>query len=143
MARVAYAIVGDPAMADDAVQSAWVHAWRKLGSVRDPERIRYWLLTIVVNESRQSLRRKRRTVVVELDMGQLAADRSDPSVGIARLDLAQALSRLSADDRALLALRYVAGFDAAEIGRVTGRTAGGTRVRLSRLTAQLRGELSK
>ena len=143
MARVSYAIVGEPQMADDAVQAAWVLAWRKLRSVRHPERIRQWLLTIVVNESRQALRRRRRTAVVELDMGQPAAERSDPSVGIARLDLAQALGRLSPDDRALLALRYVAGFDATEIGKVTGRTAGGTRVRLSRLTAQLRGQLSQ
>ena len=36
------------------------------------------------------------------------------------LDLVNALARLSPDDRSLLALRYVAGFDSFEIGRMTG-----------------------
>ena len=48
---------------------------------------------------------------------------------------------LSAEDRALLALRYVAGFDATEIGRALGMSASGVRSRLSRLVARLRTEL--
>jgi RNA polymerase sigma-70 factor (ECF subfamily) len=143
MARVAYAIAGDRALAEDALQSAWVIAWRKLGSVRDPGRIRAWLMSIAVNEARQILRRRRRAQVVELNMTQPAAERTDPQVGIGRVDLVRALGRLSADDRALIALRYVLGFDTAEIGQITGRSASGTRTRLSRVTARLREELGR
>jgi RNA polymerase sigma-70 factor (ECF subfamily) len=141
MARVAYVIVGDAALAQDAVQSAWVIAWGKLRSVRDPRRVRPWLLAIAVNEARQIVRRQRRVSVVEIDPHLQGAPRTDPAVGIDRLDLARALAHLSPDDRALLALRYVAGVDAAELGALTGRSASGTRARLSRLTARLRQEL--
>jgi RNA polymerase sigma-70 factor (ECF subfamily) len=141
MARVAYVITGDGGLAQDAVQSAWVIAWGKLGSVRDPLRIRPWLLAIAINEARQIVRRRRRIPVVEIDPHLRAGSRTDPAVGIARLDLLQALAHLSPDDRALLALRYVAGVDAAELGALTGRSASGTRARLSRLTARLRREL--
>lgn len=141
MTRVAYVITGDQALAQDAVQAAWLAAWRGLASVRDPLRIRPWLLRIAVNEARQISRRRRQTRVVELDPRLEAAGRADPAVGISRLDLVRVLGGLSADDRALLALRYVAGIDATELGALTGRSASGTRTRLTRLKAHLRQEL--
>ena len=143
MARVAFAIVGEHGLAEDAVQAAWVKAWRKLPTLRDPSRIRYWLLSICANESRQTLRKHRRVSVVVLAVDQPAADGSDPADTVGRLDLRRALTQLSADDRALLALRYVAGLDANELAGLTGRSASGTRTRLSRLTAKLRGDLAR
>jgi RNA polymerase sigma-70 factor (ECF subfamily) len=141
MARVAYVITGDRSAAEDAVQSAWIRAWVRLGSVRDPGRVRQWLLAIAANEARQIARRHRRVAVTELPSDLEASAGTDPAVGIARVDLVRVLGRLTPDDRALLALRYVAGVDAAELGSMTGRTASGTRARLSRLTARLRKEL--
>lgn len=141
MVRVAYVIIGDAALAQDAVQSAWVIAWGKFRAVRDPRHPRPWLLKIAVNEARQIIRRRRRVTVVEIDPDLRAAAGTDPAVGIARLDLVRALAELPPDDRALLALRYVAGVDAAELGAITGRSASGTRTRLSRLTKRLRQEL--
>ena len=141
MVRVAYVVTGDGQLAQDAAQSAWVIAWSKLRSVRDPAKARSWLMRIVANEARQIVRRRRRVSIVEIDPELHAAPLGDPAVGIARLDLVRALGHLSPDDRALLALRYVVGLDAAELGTLTGRSASGTRARLSRLTARLRGEL--
>ncbi len=48
---------------------------------------------------------------------------------------------LPAEDRTLLALRYVAGFDATEIGAAIGMSASGVRSRLSRLLDRLRMEV--
>jgi RNA polymerase sigma factor (sigma-70 family) len=141
MARVAYVITGDRSTAEDAVQSAWTRAWVRLGSVRDPARVRQWLVAIAANEARQIARRQRRVAVTELSPELEAAAEMDPAVGIARVDLVRVLAHLPPDDRVLLALRYVAGIDAAELGSMTGRTASGTRARLSRLTARLRKEL--
>ena len=141
MAKVAFVVIGDRSLAEDAVQSAWVRAWSRLRSLRDPARVRGWLLTIAANEARQIVRRNRRVTLVELDTDIEAATRTDPAARIDRLDLVRVLNGLSPDDRALLALRYVAGVDAPELGSMTGRSASGTRARLSRLTARLRKEL--
>ena len=139
--HVAYVIVGDGPLAQDAVQATWTIAWRRLPSLRDPSRIRQWLLAIAVNEARQVSRRHRRFQIIEIDADLSAPLSSDPAATIGRIDLVRALGSLSAEDRALLALRYVAGLDAAELGSLTGRSASGIRARMSRLTARLRVEL--
>jgi len=148
MIRVAYVVSGGSQdVADDAVQSAWSVAWRKLGSVREPERLKPWLIAVAANEARQLCRRQRRYVVTRIDVASadrdLACDgEPDPADRAAALDLERALCHLSADDRALLALRYEAGLDSKEIGRLLGRPAATVRWRLSRLVGRLRKELS-
>jgi RNA polymerase sigma factor (sigma-70 family) len=142
MTRVCYIICGDLDLADEAVGAAWPIAWRKLSSLRDPDRLRPWLVSVAANEARQLLRRQRRRAVVELSVaGTVTAASIDPSGRTDDLDLADALARLDPDDRTLLALRYVAGFDSTELARVTGRSASGTRARLARLLDRLRAEL--
>ena len=141
MARIAYVICGDQDLAQDAVQAAWPQAWRKLGTLRDPDRLRPWLISVAANEARQLLRRQRRHVVVEIDVADVGSGRSDPAANAALVDLAVALRRLSPEERTLLALRFVAGFDATEIGRALGLSASGVRSRLSRLVSRLRTEL--
>ena len=141
MARVCFVICGDQDLAQDAVQAAWPIAWRKLGSLRDPDRLRPWLMAVAANEARQLLRRQRRHPVVEISVADIGTDRHDPAAQSGLSDLAAALRRLAPEDRALLALRYVAGYDATEIGRELRMSASGVRSRLARLTARLRTEL--
>ena len=144
MERVAYVIVGDAQAAQDAVQSAWLSAWQRIPGLREPGRVDAWLIAIAANEARQLARKRRRVSVRELDLMEASLAQQAPPAAdeIDRVDLAQALHRLSVDDRELLALRYVAGFDARELGRLTGRSASGVRGRLSRLTASLRRDLN-
>jgi RNA polymerase sigma factor (sigma-70 family) len=141
MARVCYVICGDQDIAQDAVQVAWPLAWRKLGTLRDPDRLRPWLISIAANEARRMVRASRRRQIVEIDVADLASSRGDPAAQPALTDLARALRGLAPEDRALLALRHVADFDATEIGRALGLSPSGVRSRLSRLLARLREEL--
>ncbi len=140
MARVAFGICGESDLAKDAVQAALVVAWRKLGSVRDPSRVRSWLVAVTANEARQLVRRRR-----PVRLAELAVEPSSPDAtaadAIRRADLSTALARLSADDRAVIALRYGAGLDSEEIGRALGVSASGIRSRLSRVMDRLRKEL--
>jgi len=140
MARVAFVACGDRELAEDAVQSAWLVAWRKLRSLRDPERVRPWLLAVTANEARQLLRR-RHGPVLEIDVDVAADRRADPSTGVERLDLRRALAHLSPDDRALLAMRYVVDLDSDELGAAVGTSPSNARTRLSRIVDRLRKEL--
>lgn len=153
MMRVAYVVTGGRQdLADDAVQAAWTVAWRKLPSVRDPERVGAWLVAIAANEARQLCRRQRTVAVHQLvldDAGhdgdrrvELRDDEAhDPATHADALDLAAAIGCLNADERRLLALRYEAGLDSGEIGRLIGRPAATVRWRLARVVARLRKEL--
>jgi len=140
--RIAYAVVGDLDAARDAAQLAWIKAWQRLPSVREPERLRAWLLAIAANEARQHVRARNRRRVREIAPVDPDAV-PDPGVDRSadRLDLASALQRLEPAERELLALRYLAGLTAEEIGAATGLSASGIRSRLSRTIARLREDL--
>jgi RNA polymerase sigma-70 factor (ECF subfamily) len=147
MIRVAFVVCGGSQdLADDAVQAAWAIAWRKLRSVRDPDRVKPWLVSVAANEARQLWRREHRRYVAEIDVAACedasAPARFDPEGAAAGVDLRTALRRLSADERVLLALHYEAGLDSYEIGELRRRPASTIRWQLSRLVARLRRELA-
>ena len=142
MHRVCAFVCGDQAIAEEAAQAAWLIAWRKLGSVREPERLRPWLVSIAVNQAKDLLRQRRRRSEIEV-VAEASDERSgrDPATRVASIDLEAALERLAPDDRALLAMRYVAGFNATELSVALGISPSGTRSRLEKLIASLRREL--
>ena len=143
MRRVCVVVAGDEGIAEDAVSAAWSIAWRKLGGLREPARLRPWLVSIAVNEARQLLRARRRRSLLEVPVNQVDEPGGglDPGSTISSIDLRNALTRLDPADRALLAMRYVAGFDATELAFAIGRSPSGTRARLARLLHRLEREL--
>ncbi len=141
MVRVAYGICGEPDMALDAVQAAWLIAWRKLRTLREPDHLRSWLVAIAANEARHVIRRRHPGSVVELMVEALDRDAPDPADEIRRVDLANAVRRLKPEERSLIAMRYGAELDSSEIGPLLGISASGVRARLARIIGRLRKEL--
>jgi RNA polymerase sigma-70 factor, ECF subfamily len=58
--RVARLIVRDSELGRDAVQEAWIRAWRELPGLRDPDRFDAWIYRLTVNACLDQLRRRRR-----------------------------------------------------------------------------------
>jgi RNA polymerase sigma-70 factor (ECF subfamily) len=139
MARIAYFVCGDLDIAEEAEQSAWAVAYRRLKDLRDPDRLRPWLMSVAANEARQIVRSRRRRTVRELAVVDPATPRDVDRAAI--IDLADALGRLDPKDRAIVGMRFVGGFESAEIGREMGMTASAVRVRLHRLLERLRKDL--
>ena len=78
MTRVCVLVCGgDADLAQDAVQSAWPIAWRKLGTLRDAGHLRPWLITVAANEARRLIRQRRRRSIVELDVPDAESSRFD------------------------------------------------------------------
>lgn len=142
MARVAFVVCGDVDVARDATQSAWGKAWQRLGSLRDPEQVGAWLITIAGNEARQAMRGRRAHPVVDISVLLERASSPEQRDVAELVDLQRALAGLRAEDRQLLALRFVAGLDATEIARLLGGSPSGVRSRLARLIERLRRDLS-
>jgi RNA polymerase sigma-70 factor (ECF subfamily) len=132
--RVALSILRDPVAAEDAVQVAFESAWKAWGSLRDPGARGAWLRRICV---RESLRARGRTSPLEL-----TADVVDARTG-SRPDLAleNALRRLPARQRAVLALHYGHGYALDECATLLGCRPGTVRSHLGRALAELRKEL--
>jgi len=141
MRRVAYVICHDVGMAEDACQQAWQISVTKLSGIREPARVRSWLVAVAANEARKIAQRQRRRNVIEARVRPLSDSRIDESHVIDQADLARALARLNPDDRMLIALRYYADLDSTQIAGLRGRSASGTRARLARILDRLRKEL--
>ena len=139
LARIAFFVSGDLDIAEEAEQSAWAVAYRRLKDLRDLDRIRPWLMSIAANEARQIGRSRRRRRVRELSVADPRQSRDVDHA--AMIDLANSLARLDQRDRAIVGLRFIGGFEPAEIGRAMGMSAAGVRVRLHRLLQRLRKDL--
>lgn len=141
MVRAAFVVIGDVQLAHEAAQDAWAIAWRRLASLRDPEKVRPWLVAICANEARRLARRRQRQRVIEIASEPPGPGLADPAGAIDVLDLERALARLKPEERGLLAMRYVVGLDSQDIARAVGLSASGVRSRLARLVERLRRDL--
>ena len=137
---LAYRLLGRPDLMDDALQEAYVRAFRALPRFRGEARLGSWLYRIVYNTCLDELARSRRAVEVPLDD---ADDRPDPRPDVAdalarRDGLALALHRLAPEERAAVLLVDAQGFDYRSAGEVLGVPEGTVASRLNRARAALR-----
>ena len=146
--RLAATIVGE-AEARDLVQETFTAAWTQLSRLRDPEAFGAWLRRICVNRCRNVLRagRRRRTdASLEAQRGWaegLPDPRADFRVGVeARMVLTPAFERLSADQRAVLALHYGQDLSISQAAAAMDVRVGTAKSRLNSALSILRRELA-
>ena len=137
---VAFRIAHCPETAQEIAQEAFITAFRKLRQYRGDAPFWGWLRRVVVNHAISSIRRDRRHDTVELqDFHEPEAPRQE-QLGLA-MDLEAALGRLDAEDRAVVWLHDVEGYNHKEIAELFGKTESFSKTRLSRARARLRGLL--
>jgi RNA polymerase sigma-70 factor, ECF subfamily len=140
---IAYRVLGDRDRMDDALQEAYVRAFRALPRFRGDARVGTWLFRITYNACLDELARARKTTYLSLD--ELVEQASDPSeledALYARSEVATALAALSPDERAVVFLVDVEGFDYTAAGRVLGVPVGTVASRLNRARSALRSAL--
>lgn len=142
---VALRVLGDPELARDAAQDAFVHALRALNRFRGEASFRTWLLRIAVNAARMLVRRNGRRREVTLEQAADIAAETDPSAGVLlpaeTARLAEALARLPEKQRLAVTLRVYQGLAYDEIGAIAGCSAGAARVNYHLGIKRLRGLL--
>lgn len=126
------------AQAEDAVQEAFLRAWRNSASCRTPEAPLPWLLQITRNEALRILRQNGRVEVPEELAGERADDDSAVTSVADRVDIGRVLGGLSNDDRRLLELRYTDDLTQPAVAAELGIPEGTVKVRLHRLRSRLR-----
>jgi RNA polymerase sigma-70 factor (ECF subfamily) len=140
--RLAKAIVGDPGVAEDVTQEAFLQAWRNLPSLREAGRFDAWLGRILVNAARMHLRSRRRVITVAIDdlnPSDAAFGEADVGIqGVPEADaLQRAIDRLSVDQRTILALHHVEELRVTEIAAMLAIPVGTAKWRLHEARAAL------
>ncbi|MEO8190479.1 MAG: RNA polymerase sigma factor [Acidobacteriota bacterium] len=128
-------ITRDAALAQDAVQEAFLRAYRALGDYRQESSFVAWVRKIAVRTAIDLVRRRRPED--PLPEGSLAGASEEKRQEDADL-LRVALSTLSALDREILLAREVEGAGDAEVARRFEMTVTGVRVRMHRARKKLR-----
>jgi RNA polymerase sigma-70 factor, ECF subfamily len=141
--RLAFRLLGDRDRMDDALQEAYVKAFRALPRFRARSATSTWLYRIVYNACIDELRRAEARTTVPLDLAAGAADRRDLADALAgRSALADALAALPQEQRAAVLLVDAEGFDYRAAAEVLGVEVGTVASRLSRARSALRAALS-
>ena len=131
--RTAYLILGNHADAEDAVQEAYLRAWKFRHSIEDESSRQPWLYRVVVNACNSKLRteiphRDRRRGVDALD---LVASHDEVGSRLATTQaVCDALSDLPVHLRVVVVLRYYADLSEREIAQIIGRQPGTVKSRL-------------
>ena len=139
---VARLILRDPELARDAVQEAFIRAWRDLPGLRDPDKIDAWLHRLTVNACLDVARRRRRRAI-EVELTPLSPQSVGDSTGLVldRDQLERGFRRLSADLRAILVLHYYVGMSVPALAEALGIPLGTAQSRLGRALAALRAAI--
>ena len=140
---LAFRLLGDAARMDDALQEAYVKAFRAIPRFKGESTLGTWLYRITYNACLDELRRTERVVRLSArEASDAPTGRPDPAdTGVQRHDLAAALAALAPDRRAVVLLVDAEGMDYAEAASVLGIAAGTVASRLSRARSQLRRAL--
>lgn len=141
--RLATHVLGSGDDADDAVQEAFLRAYRHLGRYEERERFGAWLVRIVVNECRTALARRRRDAArwPAWDAAGVVAPAGDPDRLAREEELAHALARLSVEQREAIVLRFGDELSYDEMAAVTGTGVSALKMRVKRACARLRALL--
>ncbi len=131
---IALRLTGNPHDAQDAVQEAFLNAWRGLPRFRDEADFGTWLTRIVINSCHHQRRRQRPTETFDDTTPVSATPATDLIVeGQQRHRAAQqAISELSLDQRSAFVLHIFAGHTHAEVGRILGISESAAKVRTHR-----------
>jgi RNA polymerase sigma-70 factor, ECF subfamily len=140
---LAFRLLGDRDRMDDALQEAYVKAFRGLPSFRGESRLGTWLHRIAYNACVDELERSRKVVRLPLDE---LGDRPDPAAPLdaaaeSRSELADALRALPLEERAAVLLVDAHDFTYEEAADVLGVPPGTIASRLNRARPRLRRAL--
>jgi RNA polymerase sigma-70 factor (ECF subfamily) len=140
--RYAFRLTGSAADAEDLTQETFCTAQDKLGQLRDPERVKSWLFSILRNAYLHRMRADKHQRFVPLDgVHDVAESPPEPLPAVEPQRLQQALNELPEVFRTPIILYYFEEFSYRDIAEQMDLPLGTVMSRLARAKAHLRSRL--
>ncbi|MGI8498329.1 MAG: RNA polymerase sigma factor [Gemmatimonadaceae bacterium] len=140
-ARFAVHMLGNREDAEEALQDAFVRAYRSLHRCEEPERFGRWFLSILANRCRTAGAKRGRyeRVVVTDEHAMLGASQGHPAERTAwREEIRLALAQLPSDQREAFLLKHVEELSYEEMSLLTGIGVSALKMRVNRACGKLR-----
>lgn len=139
--RFAVRMLGTTHDADEALQTAFLRAYRALGQCHDPNRFGAWLYQIVANQCRSIAvrrgKRDRRFIRDETSLALASTPHPEEAAGM-REEIDRALQQLDVLQREAFVLKYVEDLSYDEMARITGAGVSALKMRVKRACERLR-----
>ena len=139
MVALAYSVLADRHLAEDAAQEAFARACDNLGKLRQPDKFASWLASICRNAAHQTLRQRKKLSFTDDPPTRVAKNQTDETVEVIR----EALWILPDPDREILVLRYFNDLSYEQIAQVLGKTVSAIHGRLLRARKKLAHKLKR
>jgi RNA polymerase sigma-70 factor, ECF subfamily len=141
--KVAYAVTGHRALADDAAQEGVLRAMRALDTFDEPAPFWPWLKRIVVNRAIEEVRHERRLAAAERRYEELWAHVDKEPAVEGSGAIAAAVAGLTPVRRLVVVLHYWLDYSVEEVAAQLELPVGTVASRLSRALAELRSTLEE
>lgn len=144
--RYAARMLGNREDAEEALQDAFVRAYRSLAKCDDPARFGSWLFRILANRCRTAgaRRGRREKTFIRDDVALLDASEEHPEDQSAwREEIQRALLMLEEDQREAFLLKHVEELGYDEMAALTGVGVSALKMRVKRACERLRGLLQE
>ena len=142
---VAYRILRDPYLAEDALQQTLITIWKELPRLRDADRFEAWSYRVIVRASSAEARRGAARAASTVQLLPADSDRApgrDEYGAVSDRDrLDRGFRRLTTEQRAVLVLHHHLGLTPAEMADVLGIPVGTVGSRLHYATRALRAAI--
>lgn len=138
--RHAVRMLGEADEAEDAVQSAWIKAYRSLRKCRDPDRFGSWVFRIGANVCKDVVKARRKGSVSLESVAELEAPRAGEDAAVRwdqRRRLAAALASLAPDQREAFLLKHGEGWSYEEMADRLGVRVSALKMRVHRAREEL------
>ena len=138
-------IVNNTAEAEDIMQESFLDAFRKIGDYTGQGDFGGWLRRIVVNNSLDTLKKRRPEVELDENYSGMTDEEDDATANIEyRIEeIRKAISLLPDSYRIIISLFLLEGYDHEEIAQILNISYGASRTRFSRARQKLLSVLSE
>jgi RNA polymerase sigma-70 factor (ECF subfamily) len=137
--RYAASLLQDADAAEDAMQEAFIRAYRSLGSLRNPDGFGGWFYRILTNQC-HNVRAARRPTMDVAKLNPQADDRTETAAERRELGEAieDALDQLSDEQREAFVLKHVQGLSYDQMDELLGAGVDALKMRVYRARDRLR-----
>lgn len=136
MYRFALGLLKNEQNAEDALSAAIIKAYEHLASLRDKDKFKSWIMSIIANEAKNMLLKNSRIQLVDdvTVFGEAVEEKQN--------NIWDSVMELGEQHRQIVILYYYEGFSTKEIARILKVPEGTVKSRLSRARQNLKEMLS-